>query len=104
MEKIKFFLFISVAVFFLTGNLQSQTDYNLARVGFNIHGVYVFVLAEPVTNYVFVETIKVGVKDTRRETFLKAIQKAKKKHKNFNGMVFCHTVWRPYWKYSHTRF
>lgn len=88
MKRIKFYLLLNIALLLIATNIQSQTDFNLARVGYNIHGVYVYVLAEPVTDYIFIETIKVGVKDTRRETFLKAIQKAKKKHKNFNGMIF----------------
>ena len=88
MKRIKFYLLLNVALFFFAGHVQSQTDFTLARVGYKIHGVYVYVLAEPVAEYIFVETIKVGIKDTRRETFLKAIQKAKKKHKNFNGMIF----------------
>ncbi len=67
---------------------QNEIDYSLARVGFKIHGVYVFIKSEPVAEYVDVATLNVGVKDTKRQTFEKAVKKAKAKYHNFNGMVF----------------
>lgn len=67
-----------------------ENDFSLASVGDQIYGVYVFVNAKPAHAYDYIATVKVKVTWTGnpRESFEKAIKKAKKKYSNFNGMIF----------------
>ncbi len=68
----------------------SETDYSLAKVGKKIYGVYIFLNSEPYNEYDYIATVDVKITWTgsQQESFEKAINKAKKKHPYFNGMVF----------------
>ena len=70
--------------------LGQQPDYSLAKVGKKIQGVYIFIRTDPYYEYDYVGSVKVKINWTGsvEESFEKAIQKAKKKHPYFNGMIF----------------
>jgi hypothetical protein len=79
----------------ITSNIFGQTivdgkDYSLARVGRQIHGVYIFVNAEPYNKYEYVATVesKMNWSGTVSEAFEKVIKKANKNYPNFNGLIF----------------
>ena len=83
--------FLTFSLMFASIYCEGQeTDYSLAKVGIKIYGVYIFIGAEPYHEYEYVATIDVKVSwtGTQRESFEKAINKAKKKYPYFNGMMF----------------
>lgn len=69
-------------------NCQTDKDYTLAHVGYKIHGVYIFIQADPIQNYTHIGTVKVSLRDLKRKTFENAIDKAKDHYPYFNGMIF----------------
>lgn len=91
MMKTTLFLIASIllTVIALPSHCQ-QPDYSLARAGKRIHGVYIFIRTEPYHEYDYIESVKVKINwtGTAEESFEKAIEKAKKKHPYFNGMIF----------------
>jgi ABC-type phosphate transport system auxiliary subunit len=69
---------------------SQDADFSLAKVGKKIYGVYVFFGCEPANPYTYVKTIEVKIdwSDSYYDSFEKAIEKAKKKESNFNGIIF----------------
>ena len=76
--------------FSMSSFAQSNTDYSLASVGKKIYGVFIFLGSEPANEYQYISTVKVKItwSGSQRESFEKAIKKAKKKYPYFNGMIF----------------
>lgn len=65
-------------------------DYSLAKVGFQVQGVYIFISADPYFEYDYIATVeaKINWSGLSYESFEKVIKKAKKKHTNFNGLIY----------------
>lgn len=84
------YLFFSILALLLSFPTFSQEDYAIAKAGFRVQGVYIFVACEPVYEYEYIATIKAKVTWTglSSESFEKSIKKAKKKYKYFNGLIF----------------
>ena len=83
-------LFFSILLLILSFSTFSQEDYATAKAGFRVQGVYIFVACEPIHKYDYVATVKAKVtwSGLSSESFEKAIKKAKKKYKYFNGLIF----------------
>lgn len=82
---------LTFSLLLMSININGQEkDYSLAKVGKKIYGVYIFIGSEPFYEYDYIATVKVKISWTgsKPENFEKAINKAKKKYPNFNGMIF----------------
>ncbi|MCB9197252.1 MAG: hypothetical protein H6600_02250 [Flavobacteriales bacterium] len=89
-KRLFIFLFSITVTFNFIGQSNESKDFSLAKVGFQTQGVYVFILCEPYFEYDFIETINVSIdwNGDFEKSMEKTIEKARKKHTNFNGIIF----------------
>ena len=80
---------ISANAAFCQGS-NNETDFTLARSGFFLKGVYVFIGSTPVMPFDYIGSVKVrsGLKGNPEKALQKVINKGQKKNPDFNGMLF----------------